>query len=62
MKKNFPSGALDGKNIKIVSIKDEGNKDVAHDIKNIGNYKVTISLLKEVSAEFTLCITKLDEH
>ena len=82
LKKKFPSGALEGKNIKITSIvassekkqkeaedgkvgkkKDTSSSSTTtsqgHDIKQIGQYKVTLSLMKDVSAEFHLHIKSL---
>eukprot|EP00558_Chaetoceros_sp_UNC1202_P006011 CAMPEP_0197233722 /NCGR_PEP_ID=MMETSP1429-20130617/1717_1 /TAXON_ID=49237 /ORGANISM="Chaetoceros sp., Strain UNC1202" /LENGTH=242 /DNA_ID=CAMNT_0042692027 /DNA_START=38 /DNA_END=766 /DNA_ORIENTATION=+ len=58
LKKNFPKGALDAKYIKIASIKDEDDKNLKHDIKVVGEYTGTISLLKGgVSADFKISIS-----
>jgi ribosomal protein L9 len=60
VKKKFPSGAFDGKHVKITSIfTEKGNKDAGHDIKHVGNYKVTLLLMKDVSADFSLHISSL---
>lgn len=59
LKKDFPKGCLDAKYIKMTSIKDDGDdgKVLKHDIKTIGEYTATISLLKGVSADFQVVVT-----
>lgn len=57
LKNEFPKGALDAKHIKITSVKDEDEKKLKHDIKELGSYAVTIALLKGVSADFQVDVT-----
>jgi large subunit ribosomal protein L9 len=57
LKKEFPAGCLDAKYIKITSFKDDDGKVLKHDIKSVGDYTATISLLKGVSADFKIEVT-----
>lgn len=57
MKSGFPKGALNAKHIKITSIKDDEGKKLKHDIKHVGEYTSSISLLKGVSADFKISVT-----
>jgi len=59
LKKLFPSGALDGKHVKIVSIKGDDGVDIGHDIKHVGSFKATVSLLKDISGEFAISVVAL---
>ena len=57
LKKEFPAGCLDAKYIKITSVKDEDGKALKHDIKAVGDYVATLTLMKGVSADFKLSVT-----
>ena len=57
LEKDFPKGCLDAKYIKISTIKDNDGKVLKHDIKAVGDYTATISLLKGISAEFEVVVT-----
>lgn len=58
LKKQFPKGAL-GKKVKIVSVKDEEDKEVPHgDIKDVGNFSARIELLKDVEAKFSVKVSE----
>jgi len=54
LKKQFPSGALDGKQVKITRFEDRDGVEVKHDIKELGSFKATISLSKNVSTEISV--------
>lgn len=56
LKNEFPKGALDAKYIKITQVKGEDGKVLKHDIKDIGEYEATISLLKGISANFKVSV------
>lgn len=56
LKKEFPQGCLDAKYIKIIEIKNAQGETEKHDIKNVGEYTATISLSKDISADFKLSI------
>lgn len=56
LKKRFPQGCLDAKFIKIHEIKNDQNEIEKHDIKCVGDYVATISLSKDISAQFKLSI------
>lgn len=56
LKNEFPKGALDAKYIKITQVKGEDGKVLKHDIKYIGEYEATISLLKGISAIFKVSV------
>ena len=56
LRKQFPKGAINGKQVKITSIIDQDKNDLTQDIKEIGEYKATISLLKDVSATFSVSV------
>lgn len=56
LKNEFPKGALDAKYIKITQVKGEDGKVLKHDIKDIGEYEATISLLKGISATFKVSV------
>jgi len=56
LKKEFPQGCLDGKQVKITQIKDGDGKKLQHDIKEVGAYSLTISLLKGVAANLDLSV------
>mmetsp|Transcript_4837 Transcript_4837/g.6261 ORF Transcript_4837/g.6261 Transcript_4837/m.6261 type:complete len:250 (+) Transcript_4837:126-875(+) len=56
LKKEFPQGCLDGKQVKITQIKDGDGKKLQHDIKEVGDYSLTISLLKGVAANLDLSV------
>ena len=56
LKQDFPQGCLDAKYIKITGIKDSDGKVMKHDIKAVGDYTATISLLKGVSADFKVVV------
>jgi len=61
LKKEFPKGALDAKYIKITDMKDEDGSPLKHDIKAVGDYTATISLLKGVSTDFKVTIKASQE-
>mmetsp|Transcript_23122 Transcript_23122/g.35679 ORF Transcript_23122/g.35679 Transcript_23122/m.35679 type:complete len:156 (-) Transcript_23122:63-530(-) len=52
----FPKGVLAGKAVKVVNIKDEGGSVLKHDIKEIGEYGVTLSLHAKVKVDFKVDI------
>lgn len=56
LKKEFPQGCLDGKHIKITEVKADDGKKLRGDIKETGNYKVNISLHRDVSASLQLSV------
>lgn len=56
LKKEFPQGCLDGKQVKITQIKDGEGKKLRGDIKETGEYEVTLALLKGVSADLKLTV------
>jgi ribosomal protein L9 len=56
LKTKFPKGALDAKYIKITDMKDEDGASLNHDIKSVGDYTATISLLKGISTDFKVSI------
>mmetsp|Transcript_4868 Transcript_4868/g.9279 ORF Transcript_4868/g.9279 Transcript_4868/m.9279 type:complete len:259 (+) Transcript_4868:142-918(+) len=57
LEKEFPKGALGAKYIKITVVKDKNSGELLnHDIKSVGDYTVTISLLKDISADFGLTV------
>lgn len=56
LEKEFPKGALGAKYIKITQVKDDNGELLKHDIKSVGDYTVTISLLKDVAADFCLTV------
>jgi large subunit ribosomal protein L9 len=59
LKKEFPQGCLDGKQVKITEIKNSDGKKVrGGDIKEVGEYSVSVSLLKDVSAKLELSVGK----
>uniref|UniRef100_A0A7S1ZP95 50S ribosomal protein L9, chloroplastic n=1 Tax=Trieres chinensis TaxID=1514140 RepID=A0A7S1ZP95_TRICV len=53
LSKQFPKGAL-GKGVKIKSLKSDDGAEVPHDIKELGEYKASVSLLGDIDAEFTV--------
>lgn len=57
LKSKYPKGnALEGKAVKIISMKDLEGNDVVHgDIKTLGDFMITISLLSDIKTE--LCIS-----
>ncbi len=54
LKKEFPQGCLDGKQVKISQIKNNEGKKLRGDIKEVGEYAVTVNLMKDVSAALDL--------
>jgi len=54
--KVLPEGSLGCKQVKISGIKSEDGTDVGRDIKRTGEYKATIKLLDNISAEFGISI------
>jgi large subunit ribosomal protein L9 len=56
LEKQFPKDTLGAKYIKITGVKDENGELLDHDIKSIGEYTVTIALLKDISADFRLTV------
>jgi large subunit ribosomal protein L9 len=54
LKDHFPKGALEGKQIKVVSVNEEEGKEVKGDIKVVGMFKSNIALLKDIKAEFII--------
>eukprot|EP00565_Helicotheca_tamesis_P009704 CAMPEP_0185729954 /NCGR_PEP_ID=MMETSP1171-20130828/7790_1 /TAXON_ID=374046 /ORGANISM="Helicotheca tamensis, Strain CCMP826" /LENGTH=244 /DNA_ID=CAMNT_0028398905 /DNA_START=89 /DNA_END=823 /DNA_ORIENTATION=+ len=58
LKSKFPKGALGGKQVKILEMKDEEGKSLDHDIKETGEYTATISLLKDMSADFKVSVVE----
>jgi len=57
LKQKFPKGSWDGKQVKLVTVKDVDGKDVKKkDIKHIGEYSMTVSLGKDVDVDFILSI------
>lgn len=58
LKKDFPQGCLDGKHIKITEVKKDDGKKLRGDIKETGDYKVNISLHRDVSANLQLSVTE----
>uniref|UniRef100_A0A7S4IWM6 Large ribosomal subunit protein bL9 C-terminal domain-containing protein n=1 Tax=Odontella aurita TaxID=265563 RepID=A0A7S4IWM6_9STRA len=55
--KQFPKGAL-GKGVKIETVQDEEGKAIPHDIKEVGDFKATVSLMKDVSADIALSVVE----
>lgn len=58
LKKDFPRGCLDGKQVKITEIKVKDGKKLRGDIKEIGDFVINISLLKDVSASLELSVVQ----
>eukprot|EP00586_Coscinodiscus_wailesii_P011159 CAMPEP_0172495894 /NCGR_PEP_ID=MMETSP1066-20121228/79676_1 /TAXON_ID=671091 /ORGANISM="Coscinodiscus wailesii, Strain CCMP2513" /LENGTH=176 /DNA_ID=CAMNT_0013267899 /DNA_START=313 /DNA_END=843 /DNA_ORIENTATION=- len=57
LRSGFPKGALDGKSVKISKIKDaESGEEVKQDIKEIGVFTATISLLSDIKADFSVTV------
>lgn len=57
LKKQYPEGSWDGKQVKLITVKDMDGKDVKKkDIKHIGDYSMTVTLGKEIDVEFILSI------
>jgi len=59
--KQFPKGAL-SKTVKIESVKKSGEGGdvvISHDIKELGEYTATLSLLKDINAEFAISVTEV---
>jgi len=56
LKDRFPVGALDGKQIKIISVHDEDGNEVKGDIKVLGTFSTTIELLKDITAKFSIVV------
>ena len=58
LKSKYPKGnPLEGKNVKVISMKNMDGKDVEHgDIKSIGDFKVKISILSGIDAEITVSV------
>lgn len=56
IKKDFPQGCLDGKQVKITEIKMSDGKKLRGDIKEIGEYSVNISLMKGITASLELSV------
>ena len=54
LKHEFPQGCLDGKQVKITQIKNSEGKKLRGDIKEVGEYAVTVNLMKEISAALNL--------
>jgi len=60
LRNQFPKGAL-GKRVKIVSVKDENDKEVTDhhgDIKDLGTFTVRVELLKDVEAKFAVTVNQ----
>ena len=58
LKKDFPLGCLDGKQVQITEVKTSDGEKLQGDIKEIGEYSVNISLLKDVSATLQLSVAE----
>ena len=57
LKERYPQGAWEGKQVKVVEIKDVEGKDVSKmDIKIVGDYKVCVALGKGVDVTFILSV------
>jgi len=56
LKKNFPAGALEGKQVKITSVEGEDGKKMKHDIKDLGDFTVNISLFKDIDANLIVSV------
>eukprot|EP00956_Cyclotella_meneghiniana_P016937 scaffold27272_cov71-Cyclotella_meneghiniana.AAC.4 len=57
LKESFPDGAFDGKQVKLVKVKDSEGGDVKRmDVKNVGLYTVDLSLEKGVDVTFGMSI------
>lgn len=57
LRRRFPLGALEGKQVKITSLKRLDGEEVKADIKDIGSYLSTVSLIAEVDADFRVDVT-----
>jgi ribosomal protein L9 len=57
LKRKFPLGTLEGKQIKIISLKRSDGEEVKGDIKDTGSYLAMVSLLVDVNAEFRVEVT-----
>lgn len=57
LKTKFPKGsAIEGKAVKVLKMKDEEGNIVNHDIKEVGDYTVTISLMADVRADVSISV------
>lgn len=56
LKKHFPKGTLDGKQVKVTAVKTKDGKKVGNDIKEVGEYEAQISLLKGVSSKIAVSV------
>jgi len=57
LKRKFPKGALDGKQIKIATVQRVEGEEVKADIKEVGLYTSTINLLGDITARFRVNVT-----
>ena len=57
LRESFPDGAFDGKQVKLIKVKDSEGADVKKmDVKNVGVYSVDLSLEKGVDVTFGMSI------
>mmetsp|Transcript_3325 Transcript_3325/g.6908 ORF Transcript_3325/g.6908 Transcript_3325/m.6908 type:complete len:364 (+) Transcript_3325:2-1093(+) len=57
LKESYPDGSWDGKQVKVLDMKDANGHDVPKmDIKHVGEYTIKLSLGKEVEAKFILSV------
>lgn len=56
LSERYPDGAWEGKKVKITSVKDGEGKNMKHDIKECGEYDVTVCLGSKLDAEFKLAV------
>ena len=57
LQSKFPKGALDGKAYKVLDIRDQSGAVVDHDIKELGDYDVDVSLHADVHAKLKLSVS-----
>lgn len=53
----FPKGCLAGKAVKVANVKDQDGSVLKHDIKEIGEYDITLALHAKVKVDFKVDIT-----
>ena len=54
VQKKLPKGSLEGKIFKVLSVKDDSDSLVSHDIKNVGVYKIKLNLHTDVQVDVTI--------
>lgn len=57
LRRKFPLGTLEGKHIKVISLKRLDGEEIKADIKDTGSYLAMVSLLVDVNAEFRVEVT-----